>query len=69
VSTPAARLGVARVITPRRFRARRVATELARLLEDPAYQDRARDAAAAVAAEPGAAAAVHEIEQVLSRRW
>jgi rhamnosyltransferase subunit B len=62
----AARLGVARVIAARRFRDRRVAAELARLLEDPAYQDRARDAAAVVASEPGAAAAVDAIEQVLA---
>jgi rhamnosyltransferase subunit B len=62
----AARLGVARVMTPRRFRARRVAAELARLLEDPAYLDRARNAAAVVAAEPGGAAAVDEVERVLA---
>jgi rhamnosyltransferase subunit B len=61
----AARLGVARVVKPRRFRSRRVAGELGHLLEDPAYADRARAAAAVVAAEPGANGAAEEVERVL----
>jgi rhamnosyltransferase subunit B len=64
----AARLGVARIVGPRRFRARRVAAELARILEDSAYLDRARAAAAVVATEPGVGAAVDEIERALNGR-
>jgi UDP:flavonoid glycosyltransferase YjiC (YdhE family) len=57
------RLGVARTLYPRRYRAARVARELERLLADD-YAARAASVARAVRAEGGAAAAAEAIEQL-----
>jgi rhamnosyltransferase subunit B len=51
------KLGVARVIYPRRYRAERVARELRRLLTDPKYASHAERVGADVRAEHGDAAA------------
>lgn len=60
----AARLGVARVIPPRRYRAARVARALAELLEDPAVVERAAEAGRIVRSESGVAGACDGIEAV-----
>lgn len=62
----AARLGLARVMTTRRFGARRAALELDRILEDPRFAARAEDGAATVAAERGADAACDCVEDTLA---
>lgn len=59
------RLGVARTVRPRRYRARLVARELRRLLDDAAYRARAAAVAERVRAEVGARAACDVIETVL----
>lgn len=59
------RLGVARTVYPARYRARRVADELSRLLAESSYAERARVLADVVACEPGVAAACDVIERVL----
>jgi rhamnosyltransferase subunit B len=51
----AMRLGVARSVSPRRYRAARAGRELARLLDGEAYLARARQVADSLAAEDGAA--------------
>ncbi len=61
------RLGVARVLSRRRYRAMRVAQELRRLLE-PGYARRAEQLGALVRAEAGVRTACDEIEDVLNRR-
>jgi UDP:flavonoid glycosyltransferase YjiC (YdhE family) len=58
----ATRLGVARVLVPSRYTARRAAIELQTLLEDERYATRAREVGALVAAEDGATAACDAIE-------
>lgn len=59
------RLGVARTLYPRQYRAPRVASELARLLEDPHYGERGAAVAAAVRTEGGAAEAAEALEALL----
>jgi UDP:flavonoid glycosyltransferase YjiC (YdhE family) len=60
-----ARLGVATIVTPRSYRAPRVARELGRLLGDQTCRARAAEVAAIVRSEGGAAAAAAAIEAVL----
>lgn len=60
------RLGVGRTITRRRYRAARVAAELSRLLDDPAYARRAAELGERVRQENGVAAACDAIERVLT---
>jgi UDP:flavonoid glycosyltransferase YjiC (YdhE family) len=63
----AARLGVARIISPRRYKAERVADELRVLVaEQPSYADRARAVAAEMRREDGVASACEAILRVLS---
>jgi UDP:flavonoid glycosyltransferase YjiC (YdhE family) len=58
------RLGVARALYPKRYTAARAAAELRRLLDDPAYSDRARSVAGIVTAEGGAGAAADALAAV-----
>ena len=60
-----ARMGVARIVRPRSYRARRVAHELVRLLADQTYRARATDVATTVRAEGGAASAAAAIDALL----
>jgi UDP:flavonoid glycosyltransferase YjiC (YdhE family) len=60
-----ARMGVARIVRPRSYRARRVAHELVRLLADERYRARAADVAATVRHEGGAASAAAAIGALL----
>jgi UDP:flavonoid glycosyltransferase YjiC (YdhE family) len=60
------RLGVARVVFPKHYRAERVARELAALLNDPGYRDQAAITAAVVREEGGAEAAADVIERLLA---
>jgi UDP:flavonoid glycosyltransferase YjiC (YdhE family) len=62
----ARRLGVARVIARRHYEGRRVARELARLLDDPATITAAELAGHATRGERGAVRAAELIEEVLS---
>ena len=55
-------LGVARTVSPSRYRARRVARELDALLRQPAYAERASEVAMIVRAEGGADAAAEAIQ-------
>ena len=57
------KLGVARTLHPKRYRAPRVARELARLLTDD-YRARAESVAAGVRSEGGAEAAAEELERI-----
>ena len=59
------KLGVARTLHPKRYRAPRVARELARLLSDN-YRERAESVAATVRAEGGADAAAVALERLVS---
>jgi UDP:flavonoid glycosyltransferase YjiC (YdhE family) len=59
----AARLGVARIVPARRYRARRVAQALGALVADPSYVTAAREVASRVRAERGVDAACDAIEQ------
>ncbi|HKG94478.1 MAG TPA: glycosyltransferase, partial [Gemmatimonadaceae bacterium] len=59
------RLGGARTLYPRRYKAPRVTTELAALLDDPSYARRASEIAAVVRTERGVDAACDAIEEVL----
>jgi UDP:flavonoid glycosyltransferase YjiC (YdhE family) len=59
------KLGVARTVFPREYRAERVARELAALLGDPGYRERAATTAAVVRQEGGAGAAATGIEKAL----
>jgi rhamnosyltransferase subunit B len=61
----ATRLGIARTIQARRYSTRRATREIARLLEDPSYAERARAVGEQVRSEQGAAAACAAIEAVL----
>jgi UDP:flavonoid glycosyltransferase YjiC (YdhE family) len=58
------KLGVARTLHPKRYRAARVARELARLLGDD-YRARAESVAAIVRTEGGAAAASESLEELI----
>jgi UDP:flavonoid glycosyltransferase YjiC (YdhE family) len=61
-------LGIARVVPRRRYEPRRVADELARLLGDPAYAERAAAVGARVRREDGVGAACDALEALLSAR-
>ena len=62
----ASRLGIARVLAPPGYRAPRVAAELARLLDDPAYAASAARVAARVREEDGVATACSALERLLA---
>lgn len=64
----AARLGIARTLSPRSYRAKRVTAELEKLLSDPRYSRRAKEVAAIVEQEHGITAACDAIEAELPRR-
>jgi UDP:flavonoid glycosyltransferase YjiC (YdhE family) len=64
----ARRLGMARILYPRRYREARVAAELRALLDDPAYTDAARRTAAVVRSEGGVGAACDAIEERFALR-
>jgi rhamnosyltransferase subunit B len=61
----ARRLGVARTVSPSRYRAGRVERELRHLLADPRYGRRAADAAAVMKEEPGAQGAAQALERLV----
>lgn len=61
-------LGVARVISPGRYRAPRVVRDLELLLADPGYQERAAALAAKVNADHGVAAACDAIAELFDAR-
>jgi UDP:flavonoid glycosyltransferase YjiC (YdhE family) len=63
----AARLGVARIVTPRGYRAASAGREIARLLDGGAYLDRAREVGDVLAAEHGAAEAARIVLDRLER--
>jgi UDP:flavonoid glycosyltransferase YjiC (YdhE family) len=60
------RLGVARVVYPPQYNARRVAHDLRALLDDPSYAARAADVARVVRAERGSEAAADAIMSLLN---
>ncbi|HSC15668.1 MAG TPA: glycosyltransferase [Gammaproteobacteria bacterium] len=60
------KLGVARVVLPKYYRAERVARDLRALLDDVRYQERASAVSIVVREERGAEAAVAVIEKLLS---
>ncbi len=60
-------LGVARLVYPRRYSARRVAEHLRVLLENPRYRIRASEVAMQVRSEDGVGAACEAIEELLAR--
>jgi len=62
-----AKLGVARVVYPPQYRAKRVVQELRRLLDEPEYGRAASKVAANVRTEDGATAACDAIEEQLKR--
>jgi MGT family glycosyltransferase len=62
-----AKLGVARSLLPREYRAERVARELAKLLQQPSYRQRAAAVAEIVRAEGGADAAASVIERTMAQ--
>lgn len=59
------RMGLARTVYPRAYRAARVARELEQLLADPTYSTRAREVAARVAQDPGLPLACDVIDAAL----
>lgn len=61
------RLGVARIIRGRDLETRRLASEIARILNEPAYAAQAATLGPIVAAENGARVAAQEIARLLSR--
>jgi UDP:flavonoid glycosyltransferase YjiC (YdhE family) len=61
----AARLGIARTLTPRRYTAPRVAAELERLLEDPSHSRRASEVGEALRLEDGVRSACDALEGIL----
>jgi UDP:flavonoid glycosyltransferase YjiC (YdhE family) len=63
----AARLGIARAIPRRRYTPARVATELHRLLDDPAYARRASAVGAQVRQEDGVQVACDALTELLQR--
>jgi UDP:flavonoid glycosyltransferase YjiC (YdhE family) len=62
------RLGIARTLPPYRYRAYRVAAELLRLLDDPAYGRRAAEVGVQVRGEDGVAAACDALEELLHKK-
>ena len=60
-----ARLGIARTISPRRYTPARVAAELTRLLDDPAFSRRAAEVGEKVRQEDGVRAACDALEALL----
>lgn len=62
----AERLGLARIVYPGRYKARRVAAELRRLLDEPRYAAAAERVAAVVRREGGIGAACEAIERTFS---
>jgi UDP:flavonoid glycosyltransferase YjiC (YdhE family) len=64
----AARLGIARTLPPHRYWAYRVAYELRRLLDDPAYARRAAAVGEQVRREDGVAAACDALEGLLAAK-
>ena len=64
----AAKLGVARIVSATRYRRRRVAMELDRLLSDPTYRAASARVAAEVRAERGVEGACDAIEGTFSLR-
>lgn len=60
-----ARLGVGRSLAKKKYRARRVAAELDKLLNDPGYAQKAAEIGRIVRSEDGAGAAADAIESVL----
>ena len=61
------RLGIARIISRKRYRAQRVAAELECLLREPSYDRRAADVGSQIRAEDGAGAACDAIETFLRK--
>jgi UDP:flavonoid glycosyltransferase YjiC (YdhE family) len=62
-------LGVARLVYPRAYSARRVAGHLRALLEEPGYRDRAGEVAKLVRSEDGVGSACDAIEELLAVPW
>ena len=62
----AERLGISLTVKPAEYRAERVQRELAALLEQPAYAERAQSVAGIMKTEPGAEGAAHAIEGLLA---
>jgi UDP:flavonoid glycosyltransferase YjiC (YdhE family) len=62
----ARKLGVARTVFPREYRAERVARDLGALLREPSYRERAAAVARVVREERGTEAAVAVIERLLA---
>jgi UDP:flavonoid glycosyltransferase YjiC (YdhE family) len=60
-----ARLGIARTLSRRRYHSANVVSELRRLLDDPAYSERASKVGQAVRAEDGVIGACDAIEELL----
>ena len=60
------KLGVARTVFPREYKAARVARDLGALLREPGYRERATATAAIVREEGGAAAAAEVIERLIA---
>jgi rhamnosyltransferase subunit B len=60
-------LGVARLVYPRRYSARRAAEHLRVLLENPGYRIRAGEVAKQVRSEDGVGAACEAVEELLAR--
>jgi rhamnosyltransferase subunit B len=60
-----ARLGVARILYPRRYMPARAAAELGRLLDDPSYSQRAEEVGERIRREDGVAAACDALEATL----
>jgi UDP:flavonoid glycosyltransferase YjiC (YdhE family) len=58
------RLGVARQIDRTEYRAKKVAAELRKLLEDPSYADKAQEAGRKIRSEDGVSAACDAIEVI-----
>ena len=63
-----ARLGIARTVSPRRYTPARVAAELGRLLDDPAFSRRAAEVGEKVRQEDGVRAACDALEALLPGR-
>ena len=61
------RLGIARTIPKRRFTAKTAAASLRRLLDDPAYSQRADEVAHQMAQEDGVSAASDALEALLNK--
>jgi UDP:flavonoid glycosyltransferase YjiC (YdhE family) len=64
----AARLGVARIVYPRRYTPTRVAEELRRILDDPSYAQRASEVGKPVRQEDGVRVACDALEALIRER-